>query len=456
LNGTGAIAPGDPGLKSWTINLLNSSGVIVYTTTSAKNGTYSFHNVTAQPYVVEEILQSGWYETQPVNPPGTYTVPAQPGGNITGLNFGNFQTYSVTGSVYNDLNGNGMRSSGEPGLSGWTLDLINSGGIVVASATTDASGNYSFSGVGPGSWSVGQVVQTNWVQTQPFYPVNYSFTGKSGHNLSALVFGDFSAPALSPSSVIGNGQPGYAETGSWSTSLGGFNGTNRVATTSRSTKVTASASFTFNSLPAGSYQVWITYAGKSSYATAAPFTVYDGGTNLGTQTINESILVTQAQGGRAQGSFGGVGWLELGSFTISSGTLEVLLTNNSSSGKFIDANGVLIVPDSPPAVVVAPAGSASSNLSIGVVPAPSDGLTQPADSAKSGATAAPTISIKGVSQPSALHVVYNQGPAAPVGQPSTGLIDAALGAGTSNGKSLGADLIASLAKDRVSGKNGRA
>ena len=52
--------------------------------------------------------------------------------------------------------------------------------------------------------------------------------------------------------------------------------------------------------------------------------------------------MTQAQGGRNEGSYGGVGWLELGTYSISSGTLNVVLGNNAS-GNFVDADGVLII-----------------------------------------------------------------------------------------------------------------
>jgi protocatechuate 3,4-dioxygenase beta subunit len=69
---------------------------------------------------------------------------------------------------------------------------------VIATQTTDANGNYTFTGVGPGTLSLAEVVQTNWVQTQPLYPTVYTFTGKSGRNLTALNFGDHASPALSP------------------------------------------------------------------------------------------------------------------------------------------------------------------------------------------------------------------------------------------------------------------
>ena len=197
---------------------------------------------------------------------------------------------------------------------------------------------------------VAEVVQTNWVQTQPLFPTNYSFTAKSGLILSAVVFGDHASPALSPVAVIDNGQPGYAETGSWSTVSGGFNGTNRAAHTTVGAQPTATAEWSFTGLAPASYQVFVTFAGKPNYATAAPFTVLDGGTTLGTATLNESILVTQSQGGLAQGSYGGVGWLELGVFTSADGNLEVLLSNKTPSGSFVDADGVLLVANPAPGI----------------------------------------------------------------------------------------------------------
>ena len=142
--------------------------------------------------------------------------------------------------------------------------------------------------------------------------------------------------------MIDNGQPGYSETGSWSTALGGFNGTNRVARTVRSGGATATASWSFSGLATGNYDVYITYAGKSTYSSAAPFSVLDSGTTLGTIDINESILVTQSQGGLNQGSYGGVGWLEAGQFTSTDGNLEVVLSNKAT-GNYVDADGVLLV-----------------------------------------------------------------------------------------------------------------
>ena len=245
------------------------------------------------------------------------------------------------------------------------------------------------------------MVPTGWVQTQPLYPTVYSFTTSSGMNLAALVFGDHASPALNPIAVIDNGQPGYAETGTWNTVLGGFNGTNRVATTHRGS-VTATASWTFTGLPNASYLVYITYAGKSGYATNAPFTVYDGGTSLGTQLINESILVTQAQGGRAGGSYGGVGWLELGSYAVTSGTLKVLLSNTGNNN-FVDADGVLLVPVGGPGVILGNNAITSSNSGLSVGTLEGIGTTGASVSSTTGGNS-PTTSATG-------HLVGHREPA---------------------------------------------
>ena len=439
LNGNGNLDPGEPGLQGWTVNLLNQAGNLVATTTSDANGDYEFDDLFPGTFTVEEVLQSGWTQTQPVNP-NFYTFAAQSGTNETGLNFGNKLTFTpitVSGSIYNDLDGNGLRGSSEPGLAGWTVDLEDSSGNVLATVLTDSNGNYSFTGVGAGSYEVAEVVQTNWVQTQPQFPTNYSFTAQSGGNLTALVFGDHASPALSPVAVIDNGQPGYAETGSWSTAVGGFNGTNRIARTSRSSPPTATAEWSFTGLAPASYQVFVTFAGKPNYAKTAPFTVLDGGTELGFVNLNESILVTQSQGGLAQGSFGGVGWLELGVFTSSDGNLEVLLTNLTNQN-FVDADGVLLVPTSGPPighVRTAPPSAGNPALAIGAL-GTSGTTTSQVATGNNGQTSTNTVSLGTVTPPVALNVVYGAPPAQGTTS-STSVVDLA---------------ISSLADDAVTSK----
>ena len=76
--------------------------------------------------------------SRPSPPSGTYTETLGSGQSVANLNFGDFQTVTFSGEVFNDLNGNGTLDGGEPGLAGWTVNLLNSSNQVVATATTDS------------------------------------------------------------------------------------------------------------------------------------------------------------------------------------------------------------------------------------------------------------------------------------------------------------------------------
>ena len=67
--------------------------------------------------------------------------------------------------MFNDLNGDGVLDGGEPGLSGWTVNLLNSSHTTINTATTVAGGGYSFTGLLPGTYTVQVVSQSGYVAT---------------------------------------------------------------------------------------------------------------------------------------------------------------------------------------------------------------------------------------------------------------------------------------------------
>ncbi|MDG1897503.1 MAG: SdrD B-like domain-containing protein [Fuerstiella sp.] len=101
------------------------------------------------------------------------------------VNFGNVNVAipgSIHGRKWNDLNGDGQRSSDEAWLNGWEIELVNTDGTVVQTATTvdmdvngqTESGWYWFNEVDPGDWTVRELMQDGWHQTSPGDPLSVS------------------------------------------------------------------------------------------------------------------------------------------------------------------------------------------------------------------------------------------------------------------------------------------
>ena len=87
----------------------------------------------------------------------------------------------ITGQKWHDLNDNGVQDGNEPGLNGWTIQVVDPNtGVVAASAVTGSvdlnndgridpiteQGLYSIA-VGAGTWNLSEVLQQGWRQTHP-------------------------------------------------------------------------------------------------------------------------------------------------------------------------------------------------------------------------------------------------------------------------------------------------
>ncbi len=141
--------------------------------------------------------QSGYVQT---TAPAVYHVTIVAGQDLTGLTFGDFQLATVSGEVFDDLNDDGTLDPGDPGLAGWTVNLLNSLSKVVATTTTDSSGDYSFDDLGPGLYSIAAVAQPGYVQTAPSSgPI--SVTASSGGTLTGEDFGAFKVVSLAVSGL---------------------------------------------------------------------------------------------------------------------------------------------------------------------------------------------------------------------------------------------------------------
>ena len=76
-----------------------------------------------------------------------------------GNNFAEIVPSSISGIVFIDANNNGVQNGSDAAIAGASIELLNSGGTVISTATSDANGAYSFSGLAPGTYSVREPTQ---------------------------------------------------------------------------------------------------------------------------------------------------------------------------------------------------------------------------------------------------------------------------------------------------------
>lgn len=136
-----------------TLTLLDGSGAAVAVTVTDAAGRYAFAHLTPGVYTVVEAQPAG-YEPGIVVPGNSIDVTLPLGGSSTGNDFSEMRLASVGDRVWNDLDADGIQDDGEPGLGGAVVELLGTGGAVVASTVSAADGSYGFSGVRPGSYRV--------------------------------------------------------------------------------------------------------------------------------------------------------------------------------------------------------------------------------------------------------------------------------------------------------------
>jgi hypothetical protein len=162
----------EPTLFNWLIFLdENGNGVRDEgeraTHTDHLIGAYSFLQVPVGTYVVAEEQQPGWAAT--FTPP---PVVIGPGQSVTNVNFGNKALPgSIRGQKWHDLDGDGAKEEGEPGLAGWTIFIDENRNELLDSeeqwTTTNENGNYEFTGLAPGEYRVMELPLAGWQSSQP-------------------------------------------------------------------------------------------------------------------------------------------------------------------------------------------------------------------------------------------------------------------------------------------------
>jgi 5-hydroxyisourate hydrolase-like protein (transthyretin family) len=191
LNGNGDRDPGEPGLGGVQIyldrdnnGLYDAGEPAVFT---APDGSYQLI-VEPGNYFLRETVPAGWYQTFPAS--GFHAIALDPGDTLT-CDFGN-RDGLVTGSVWNDANGDGQRDPGEAGLPDWQIyaDANHNGRFDAGEphAWTAADGSYALA-LADGNHVLRETVPSGWLQTAPAGG-SYAITVLTGVTLADRDFGN--------------------------------------------------------------------------------------------------------------------------------------------------------------------------------------------------------------------------------------------------------------------------
>lgn len=188
VNTNGIYSTNDYGLGGVTLTLYadadglgTPTGLPVRVVTTLDDGSYELLNLPTGRYVVVETDLAGCASTGDSVPPNDNRIPLNVTNSIAFTN-AYFLDYvppltayaTVNGTVWNDLNGNGIADDGGAILANAVIDLVedaNSNGVsdvgepVIQSVASGTNGAYSFGGVTPGNYVVRETDPFGWLST---------------------------------------------------------------------------------------------------------------------------------------------------------------------------------------------------------------------------------------------------------------------------------------------------
>ena len=169
---TGLYIGTDVGIGGATVTLYATSNnipaAVLQVTTTGASGYYELVNLAAGAYAVVETVSAGHVPSSAVSLPVTITGLTA----YTNISFFSYEpaatAYStISGTIWNDQNGDGTNTVGEAGVENVAVDLVldlnsnrlvDAGEPVVRSTLTDTNGTYSFSAVSPGDYLIRESV----------------------------------------------------------------------------------------------------------------------------------------------------------------------------------------------------------------------------------------------------------------------------------------------------------
>ncbi len=157
-------------------------------TTTSASGAYAFTGVAPGSYDVRPTLGTGWYCASACE----HSVHPTSGVTAAGRDFTLGRYGTVSGTTWDDADGDGIRDAGDNGIAGFTTWVDYDGDNALDAgepgAVSSGTGAYSITGVRAGSWTLRQLPNGAYACRFPS-GCTYALTLASGGTLTARDFG---------------------------------------------------------------------------------------------------------------------------------------------------------------------------------------------------------------------------------------------------------------------------
>ncbi len=243
INGDGSRGAGEAGIPGVPVHLLETgAGDELGSAVSDADGAFSFSGLATGRYCVLADNPPGHVSTTPE----LRLVPVV-AGRPPEIVFGKQPVGTVTGVVFEDVDGDGHQQTGESGLGGVSLRL--SGANLERTATSAPDGTFQFENVEPGRYTLQEIDPDGFGSTTPNLRTLSVTTGGA----ASSSFGDQAAGSIAGAVFADTNGDGLREEGE--AGLAGVNIRLSGGNLSRSTTTSEDGTYQFPDLPPGNYRV---------------------------------------------------------------------------------------------------------------------------------------------------------------------------------------------------------
>ncbi len=159
---------GEPSLPNWQMSFYDGFGCEeennTWSSTTGTDGTVTMYSLLPGEYSVKERLVEGWMNTTDL----CQNIIVAPGEN-TSVDFGNLQLGSLIVHKFEDIDGDGVKQASEPYVENWRMTLHNGNSCTnqnqIDEGFTNENGEYEFSNLTPGIYSVFEWPQNGWTNS---------------------------------------------------------------------------------------------------------------------------------------------------------------------------------------------------------------------------------------------------------------------------------------------------